>query len=939
MGQPIQLLNRVTGKLEQHDSDESDRLVSESGGNLDYPDAAQLERSARLEAHGSTGEQALAAVETVGRTASFGAWQGFGSKAEIAGRQRTLREESPGTAFGAQVAGTIAPAVAGGALASGALGAVGAGARIAGAAGVAAEGAAGGLAGEVEEAQAQGRPVSAGRAMLTGIGGEVLGRALPAAIRAGLGRVRPASDAAAVVTGEAVADVSQSAGKAARAKLADDAYHMPPGRARDEALAGTAAEQFARADAQLDKAATRAQEVLADLGKTSAKDLERHVPRTAPAQVSWAADTAGELRAMAAGATGAERDELLRAAKGLVEADDAQGIWRATAEARERVGTARSARAKAEPPADDLEALLSKSVDDVRARKAGAGVANDTTSPAIKRNAKSARVLDAPPAAGSAPDFSEWDVADFAQGRGAGKAAGKGAPDYSGGKRISTYQRSIVDGLKQNKEFASTGRISGDAGKLGSEPTFVLEPDGSVRLVHGRLRMTAARELGRDMVYGRVVRGKGAKAQTVFEGQIKVGGSPQGKATAAVAPNPSASALDAADDLLAKGQQDKALFGRAAEGSSDLHTSAQPGGADSPISSLEDQLAAAQRWRVGSDKAREELGTLAQSLRASQSVRDDTERAVAAMGAAPKKAGGRDLASGLAREAIEFGAETLLGPIPGAGFVVRKLWGAMDDAGRAKIARTVRGLLSPITSSGRAIGASRGAVAMTALQRFAGDSPDARSAYEGRRDMLAHVATNPALASQVIAQSLGGLAAEDPASFVALSQRMTEALQYTAANLPPTVAISLTYPTGVPITDSELHDVADLWNTAMEPESALDDIEHGSASTIQMRTLKLVHPDIYNDVRAEVFRQSAANYQSIPSQKKLSMDIMFGADGLAGPFATTEAARYVTAARNNPAAKKSARPMSEAQREQSGESTEAAGPRAVRTGVTNKGAR
>lgn len=938
MAGKLKVLNRVTGKLEEHDdTPETEQLVASSGGDLSFPRAEQIAQLERTEKYGSAGQQALAAVETAGRTATFGAWQGAGTPEEIAGRQRTLREESPGTAFAAQAVGTVAPALAGGALASGAVGAAGGAARLAGAAGVAAEGAVGGLAGEVEEAGAQGRPVSPGLAMLTGIGGEVLGRALPAAIRAGVNRVLPAKSAAAAVTGEAVADVSKSAARKARAQLAEDAFHMPPGPERDAALASTAEHQYARADETVRASHERATQLLDELGKAAPADLEKHVPRTAPGQVRWAADTASELQDLARQAPPEHREALLNAARGLVDAEDADGIWRAAADARKSI---RELSAKA--PADsDLESQLRRSVEQAQARKAGSAPAPEIESPAIKRAPEGARVLEHDFAGGQAPDFSTWDVSDFAKGKGASKAAGKTAGDYSGGARISQYQRSIVDGLKQNAEFASTGRISGDAGKLGSEPTFVLQPDGTVKLDHGRLRITAAREIGRDDVYGRVVRGKGKSAETVYEGSIKVGGRAPAPEAAPAAP--ATGALQAADNLLAKGQQDPALFGRAAEGAADLHGSAQPGpGRESSIADLENQLAAAQRWKVGADKARAELAEHAQKLRAAQALRDDTDRAVAATGATkPERKGKRGLVDMLVSEGVEAGIEAAVGhSIPGAGLAIKGakyLWRSMGDSGQAKVARTVRGMLSPLTSQARLIGAARVAGSITALQRFAGDAPDARSAYESRRNMLAHVQANPQLATDVIASSMAGLAQENPSNFIALSRRMTEGLQYVATNLPPTVAVSLAYPTGVPISDQELRDVADLWNTAIDPSSCMDDIEFLRASTIQMQTLKDVHPDIYSSIRTELLLQSSEDPQSIPSQTKLSLDIMFDADGLGGLFASNEAARYITEARNQSVKRGGARQHDSKGDQESQSTVEAAGVRAVRTGVTNKG--
>jgi hypothetical protein len=275
---------------------------------------------------------------------------------------------------------------------------------------------------------------------------------------------------------------------------------------------------------------------------------------------------------------------------------------------------------------------------------------------------------------------------------------------------------------------------------------------------------------------------------------------------------------------------------------------------------------------------------------------------------------------------------------PVAGMAIkagRRIWRKLDEQGRAQVMRTARTLLSPLTSQGR-WGTARAVTAMTALERFKGDSPDARSAFESRRELLTQAVASPQLVGGAIAESLQGLARESPTNFVALSRRLTESVQYVARHLPATVGISLAHPNGIPLSDQELRDVADLWNTAFDPATALDSIARREASPIQMQTLKDLHPDVYQDVQQTIISMAPATFQQLDSQTKLSIDIMFGSDGAGGLFTTSEAARYVAGANK--------RAMTEKPKAPGGlpsgvtaDTVEPSGVRAVRTGVTNRG--
>lgn len=322
-----------------------------------------------------------------------------------------------------------------------------------------------------------------------------------------------------------------------------------------------------------------------------------------------------------------------------------------------------------------------------------AGSAETAAAAEIRRAPSGARIAEMP--SKGAPDFADWDLGDFQAGRGRSRVhANQG--QYGGTAEISQYQRSIVDGLKENAEFQRTGRVSGDAGKLGSEPTFELTSDGTVKLHHGKMRIIAARELERDTIYGRIVRGSGRDAETVYEGPVKVGTGkaapePTAAPPAAKAPNsdaidialrqgkaadlaPHAGSVDAlraaSDSLLdskgaldtllrarqalaelrragaspeviarlESGVADQSLWGRAGEAVADYERSAQGDLAQR----LEDRAAARAKWQAAGDKDRTTRRLLqdAQRVRRASAVSEpSTPPEPAATPPAPSPAG------------------------------------------------------------------------------------------------------------------------------------------------------------------------------------------------------------------------------------------------------------------------------------------------------------
>lgn len=589
----------------------------------------------------------------------------------------------------------------------------------------------------------------------------------------------------------------------------------------------------------------------------------------------------------------------------------------------------------------------------------------------IERTPSGARKVTLRDGDGSPIDLTDWDANDFAAGKGKSRVhANQG--QYGGTSKISQFQRGIVDGLKENAEFARSGRISGDSGRLGSEPTFEVLADGSIKVHHGKMRMIAGRELGLPEIYGKVMRGD----KIVYEGQIPIGG----KAPAAAPPSsgaidtvmqqaagetaaqraPYADALrkasdsllesrGAADTLLRgrralaelraagappelvdrlhKGITDPAMWGRAGDAVADYERSAVASGAgpEDLAQALEDRAAARAKWQGAGagDRQSKRLLTDAARARSAAGKSADVERVTASTPTpipatappAPSVAAGggsgalASIAKGIGAakvlaHAVGHGsgalgvASHLLGGhalLGGAGAAVsaaaaagRALWEGIGANGQAMVASAAR------QAARGALYAAPTALTQSPMDRFQGDHPGAREAYESRKGMLLEMMRDPTVLPHAMSESFGDLPQHDPATFGEIAATMQRATTYVAQNMPAGVGVSLQYPRGIPPSQSALRDFSLVWNSAMDPHTVLTDVANGSAVPAQIKALQAVHPDVYQSLLAQVTAEVGQNFGQIPSNRKQWLDILFQSDGLAGPAHSWKAAEFAT---------------------------------------------
>jgi hypothetical protein len=106
---------------------------------------------------------------------------------------------------------------------------------------------------------------------------------------------------------------------------------------------------------------------------------------------------------------------------------------------------------------------------------------------------------------------------------------------------------------------------------------------------------------------------------------------------------------------------------------------------------------------------------------------------------------------------------------------------------------------------------------------------------------------------------------------------------------------------------------------------------------LQIETLRNSHPDIYQSMRTEIIEEVGANFASIPTSTKMQLDILFQADGLAGPMFSSEAAAIIGAAGKAASQRKQAGPAATGADDQDAAAS-SNGLEAIRSSVTNRGA-
>ena len=831
----VPVRNPTTGEIRMVPREGVEAFTKQTGWHVST--AEQREVAAENLESGGTGQQALAAGEQAVRTGTLGAVPGFEGWQQ---REKVLRRESPVISGLAQGAGAIAPAVLTGGIASGLAGAVGLGARGAALAAAAGEGLAGGLAEEVEQARYETRDVSLGNVMLYGLGGELVGRALPHAFALGAGRVKRALTGAEAAAGDGLTDALVGAEERAVRSQADLAHELPKGSAeRAEALRSTAPQQYDRMGTEAAKDLDQIADLTSKMGDTSSSSkvvgrIKESLPEDSPAQTEF-------FTSMKSGLNQA-RDDL----RASVAEAGPKGLGK-------RVDSViDGGLRKLDKTTDTAEQYL---------------IARD-----IKKGLQqvSSDLVDIPEAK-RGPLF-----------------------DQARQQLDDTWQR-VNEGLKDRSLFGAAADIEADISGPFTEKVL-------------RARQTIGGELQKGAQFDP------AKLRSFLKG-------------------------DAVDRQLTGGQIDQLL-----EGAEELAAAHERHGTWNPdqvkqlrdaVARVRDKSSLADELQAAANAPRDKTPGPAEKSLGQQAADSVKGYAVSrAAGAAGAAAGG--LIGGPVGAALGWG----VGEVASA--IGKRLVG-IDAAGRNATKQAARNLagvgmgyaqrVAGEVSRGAA-GAAVAAGAMTAIARFQGDYPDAQASFEAKRKVLDQHQIQPEVLYETLGSALGDLPKVRPDLFQAIAQRTGEKIRFIRENLPAGLQTSLLYPNGTPPSQSDLRDFATLWNTVMDPETVLHDLNAGTATQQQMQTLKKSDRELYDQLRGDIIEMVGTHFKDVPTSTKVSLDLLLEADGMAGPIFSSAAARYIGEATKT--AQEQEQRMPPPPTSNAPPSATPAGINAIQTSVTNR---
>lgn len=1001
----VPVTNPTTGEIRMVPREGVAAFQQQTGWHVATAD--QREVAAENLESGSAGQQALAAGEEAVRTGTLGIAPGFEGWQQ---REKVLRRESPVISAVAQGAGAIAPTLATGGIAGGIAGGLGLGARGAAAAAAVGEGLAGGLSDEVEQARYETRDVSLGNVMLYGLGGELVGRALPHAFSMGAGRIKRALTGAEAAAGEGLTDALVGAEERAVRSQADVATELPKGSPeRLEALRATAPQQYDRMAAEAATDLDQIASLSAQMGDTSRggkviSRIKETLAEETPAQVDFFTSlkdglsrAKNELRmpverpppsldeylstfkdeAARQTASDAITDEVLaRAKKQGISLDPgvAPGADAAAAEYA-RDATLRRIRGVADhtrsAELDALAGQIPDRSDVMRAvpdevklrinRKVGSAKLDEVVGWAKDADAlKTAMGFEAGLGRAAKTEFTaaEADVMAKLQRDVLAERAppAKGLRDQSGLKGFGKRVDAVIDaGLRKLDKTADTAeqyliardikkelqQVSSELGELPGHKRGVLFDEARQKLddtwqsvsegLKDRSLFGAAADIEADV--------SGPYTEKVLRSKQSIGGELTKGGQFDPAKLRGFLKGDALDRKLTQGQLEQML-----DGAEELATAHERHGTWKPdqIKQLRDAVARVREKAPLADELQAARATpapkgapRAEKTLAEQAVERVKGYAVGrAAGAAGAAAGG--MIGGPVGAALGWGVGEL------ASSVGQRLVG-IDAAARNATKQAARNLagvglgyaqrVAGDVSRG-SMGGALAAGAMTAIARFQGDYPDAQASFDAKRKVLDQHALQPEVLYETLANSLGDLPRVRPDLFQAIAQRTGEKVRFIRDNLPPGLKSSLLHPNGTPPSQSDLRDVATVWNTVMDPETVLHDINAGCATQQQMAILKKSDRELYDQIRGDIIEMVGTHYKDVPTSTKASLDLLLGADGLAGPIFSSAAARYIGDATKQAAAQGQRPPPGPPPK--APPSATPAGINAIQTSVTNR---
>lgn len=186
------------------------------------------------------------------------------------------------------------------------------------------------------------------------------------------------------------------------------------------------------------------------------------------------------------------------------------------------------------------------------------------------------------------------------------------------------------------------------------------------------------------------------------------------------------------------------------------------------------------------------------------------------------------------------------------------------------------------------------------VDRFLGDYENLTEAYESKIGQLRKLTDDPMkFVAQVTAAYEPLANAGHPELAAKLITRMQVGIQYLLANQPPALATSMFQPDGAPVDEVAVLQYAPIWEAVWRPLDAVRDIGSRNATPAAVKTLREVHPDVYQRAMVETFRTLAQAGPTVDFETKRYLDNVFGYGPAVGRSFSPSMSNLLAAERQN----------------------------------------
>ena len=164
----------------------------------------------------------------------------------------------------------------------------------------------------------------------------------------------------------------------------------------------------------------------------------------------------------------------------------------------------------------------------------------------------------------------------------------------------------------------------------------------------------------------------------------------------------------------------------------------------------------------------------------------------------------------------------------------------------------------------------------SAMVRFQGEHDDARTAFQGYRQMLDGFARDPEDMLSMLHEEFGDISDLSPKLQREATIQATKVVAYLQENMPGRRNVSVVYPNGTPASQMEIRQFALRFTAATDPASVLADARAGRLQKVQLDTLQALWPREYDGLRAETLQALGTGKASTNTRQRVSLLFDFG---------------------------------------------------------------